>query len=570
MKKTVLLISLLASAAQAATYYVSPGGDDANGGLSWETAKRSIQEALNALIADGDEIVVTNGTYTSFSTGPRTVIINSRKKQFRTVYPPSRITIRSVNGAEHTIIDGSGRICVLESQSARTNTVLSGFTLTNGYAAVYGGTLNDCVLVGNKGGAERSVLNNCVLLNNAGRGPGGGALDCILNNCRIEGNTATGSGGGVFRCTLNNCTLVRNTARHGGGAEASTLNNCTLIENTATECGGGAHNSTLNNCTLIENTAAEGGGAYRSTLNVCTLSGNKATNGGGTGGGSTLVDCTLIGNAATGNYGRAYGNTATGNGGGAYRSSLSNCTLSKNTASDNGGGVAECGRITNGVLSGNTAKNNGGGAWNCSLSHCTLIENKATNGGGVYGGHSTLHNCVLWKNTATEMGGGVYHNDDRGSFTLINCTVSGNTAKVGGGSYMAIHYNCIVWENFDSTGELNNYFPPKVLSKDPHVFSITSVFRYSCSMPLPSGANSRESRIALPQEWKNIAQDPLFVDAANGDFRLKEGSPCIDAGDNLERGSWGGVGEVDRDGNLRIHNGTVDMGAYEFGAPPRE
>ncbi|MCL1921591.1 MAG: hypothetical protein FWG50_11070, partial [Kiritimatiellaeota bacterium] len=278
-----------------AVYHVDASrADDSGDALSWATAKQTIQAAIT-LALPGDEVIVTNGVYAPIVTQDAAILIHS------------------VEGAEETRIDGGGieRCATLGMMGLHTNTVLRGFTLTNGWAESGGGTLcgtlEACVLSGNNavygGGAYEGTLIDCTLTGNTAEWSGGGAWGGTLNHCVLSGNAAGASGGGAWNSTGNNCMLSANTANSdGGGAYASTLNNCVLSGNVANQNGGGMGGyGILNNCTLTGNVAHEnGGGMAYGTLNNCTLSGNVADGDGGGAYSGTLNNCIVWGNTVAG------------------------------------------------------------------------------------------------------------------------------------------------------------------------------------------------------------------------------------------------------------------------------
>jgi hypothetical protein len=62
-----------------------------------------------------------------------------------------------------------------------------------------------------------------------------------------------------------------------------------------------------------------------------------------------------------------------------------------------------------------------------------------------------------------------------------------------------------------------------------------------------------------------VTGDPLFVDAAAGDFRIRPTSPARNAGDPRVSSA---AGDVDLAGNPRIAGGRIDIGAFEVEDAP--
>ncbi len=312
------------------------------------------------------------------------------------------------------------------------------------------------------------------------------------------------------------------------------------------------------------------------------VAGDKSDNsyhvvvGSATDGTAVLDGCTIT---------AGYANDGTGkdgdySGGGMYVSSgsptLTNCSFRTNTADQGGGMYSSSGSptLTGCTFIGNSARSGGGMqvySGSPTLTGCTFIGNAAVDvmsgGGGIsIGGPATLTNCSFSGNTADYWGGGI---SLYGDAMLVNCAISGNTAGYGGGvcGLHGIISNCIVWGNSDEDGAME------------------ALWRQG-------GGQGTDKRTVAWSDIQggragtgNINADPKFVrnpspgaddvwgtsDDDYGDLRLRDDSPCIDAGNNAA--VPGGV-TTDLAGENRFYDtpvsdtgsGTapiVDMGAYE-------
>lgn len=498
----IVMFGFLTFHSLAATWYVATNGTGTGTG-GWEDATNSISGTITASSPD-DTIIVSNGTWV----GRYTI---GKKLVFRA---------HSTNPAD-TVIDGNGSTVGAVLTITNAEALVSGFTISNGGArGVYinrdGGTLSNCVVVGNSRFATSGSGGAGILMTPTGTG--------LVVDSTICGNVCTGiqtagagvnmSNGELLRCVISNnvATNRPGVTMYGGGIYVATkgkITSCEIVNNS---------------CLNVASQAGYGGGIFSQTITSDIV----------------ISQCVIRANTAGGGNGSAGGGICL-NG----RNVLYGSTIEENMA---------------GLEPGTTIQ--GGGVWvantNSVIQNCLIRGNTSwRHGGGIYltsvtKGSMFLRNCLVYGNSAagTGSGGGIYLADSMGDEAYIaSCTIVSNiAAENGGGLYLARStnyvYNSIIasnraasgWQVYNSAAHATNYY-------------------FNTCVPA----------VNLPVENGNIKVAPGFIDFYAGDFRLAQDSPCINTGTNQD---WTETA-FDLDGYPRLDRFSrkIDMGAYEY-IPP--
>jgi len=162
-------------------------------------------------------------------------------------------------------------------------------------------------------------------------------------------------------------------------------------------------------------------------------------------------------------------------------------------------------------------------------------------------GEGSIINTVFYNNTSQNSTSALYlfasaTGGGTGSgiqVPLINNTFTKNTGLNGNTislyqAYSSWIQNCIIYGNGSTT-----------------------------PLTLNSSTGAAVNSIIEGGQQGGINSNPMFVSSATNNFTLQVGSPAIDTGNNSLLTS---AVTTDLDGNIRIVNTTIDMGAYEYDA----
>ena len=383
-------------------------------------------------------------------------------------------------------------------------------------------------------------------------------------------------------------------------------NESTILQRALSDLDG---NGKIDSCELSNPTILSGD--VDGVADVLTTSGNSWTISGNSGNcyrvvtspqnfiNITLIDGFTItgGNANTSSYNEGGGINANMN------TYIENCIIMNCNALSSGGGVMTVSTIMNSVIRNCSSSSNGGGifSWsasssvvNCNINNCYSL----TNGGGIYSSiNSNVSNCLVinCSTSTTGCGGGIYSKGSMltnclvmncqastgggistycdlgydGSF-VSNCTVTNCAAGVGGGIYTRCTYsflssqvtNCVVANCSNVYGGIfmddNTKITNCSASNNWNGTKISNVdgFGYVMSPDINITYIKPTSFIGIASSTAQLSE--LYT----SNWRLKEGSPCINAGttNNISSGK-------DIDNNPRVLYGTIDIGAYEYVVP---
>ncbi len=439
----------------------------------------------------------------------------------------------SVMGAdkEETTIDGIGlHGNVVTVQDIGNGTIFDGFTVKNGSRTISASQGTGMNLMDSS-----PIIRNCIFEDNQVTALQNDNSNPRITNCTFRSNTGSGMRNqNGSNPTIENCTFQKNDL-YGMDNQDSTVEvtNCEFRSNLQSHVssqGGGMHNwdssVELTDCLFQDNVIDDadgnlivwgGGGIYNVNGSMDLLRCEFIGNGGVTGGavyniGSSslaITDCVF-----TANMGGI--TTSDGHGGAIYNASSMPPT------------------ITNSVFTGNT--NYFGGAIYISLANNDTTE------------PATITNCIFHDNQATTHGGAIMGQFAGCALKIANSVFYDNLADSdtnGAGEGGALYndrgdieiVNSILWDNNDS--EIHNLFD-----------HIPVIAQYS---DVTGGYGDPPDQ--------NIDTDPLFMDAEAGNFRLQDGSPCVDTGTSTSTTVT--LPAMDIKGNTRPQGLSHDMGVFE-------
>jgi hypothetical protein len=370
-------------------------------------------------------------------------------------------------------------------------------------------------------------LSNSVIAHNRAKWDGGGIeiveSTAFVRNSQIYANSNQGAGGGIHISDQSTATVEGNriwenitTGWAGGGmfvgsGSSATISANEILSNTVKDNGGGI-------IVFDETTEAE--------IQGNIIRGNRARGGGGIEVSSGAVN--IHSNTIT-------NNVATEWSGAGLKLHAASASVSYNTIAGNqtsGGDTSgiEISGDSAATVDANTIINNG------DSHHCVNINDNTA--------PVILTNNVIANNGCV---GVIIHGNSQ------NVTITNNT--ISAGRYDGI----LVWGPTASASLIRNN-----IVTDSN-FGINAgdggtIVRMDHNNAYGNRRGDYNYDSAL-SEANNISQDPRFVDAANGDYRLRFGSPSIDSGTAVD------APDHDVLGTARPQGSGLDMGAYEMSYP---
>ncbi len=524
MKKTLFFWTfLLWSACLSAqtTYFVSNSGDDSNNGLSWATAKATINGAMALITSpNNDSVFVAVGTYPACTVKSSTHVYGGFAGTESHLYERQPLTYGiasdsscSVINAQHNsnyAVSINGYMYYNNAYNCRP-VDFDGFYVTGGNQyGVYSEanntyTISNCTMTGNACGLYLTLASNNTYYSSTFQ----------VSDCKIIGNTTYGgvqmyNGNQTYGATFefNNCVIAENTGNQFGGMRFNTYAYSTT------------NNIIVNNCDIVKNVAsgltAKAGGILTQSNDfdyAKTKCEWRILN-------SRIIDNTVYTTATTASADNSWPYIAGGISAYTHTTHILGCVISNNSAISTEGID-----VTGGVAS-----------------YANGTSTSSSNTGDPVG-RLYMTNCVVANNLAQT----TYANGTGGIRTVKAATVK----------------NTVAWNNKRGSAVNNlrwspNYTQPytycasQASTTSDFAADSTNIVLDSLTQPLFVAPSSMVGATTIATDPSNIVAD----------WRVLPNSPLIDAGDpNTAFITF--LPATDMDGNPRIYNNRADIGAYE-------